>query len=405
MDKKVFSWCLFDFANSSYSAVIAATIFPVYYANHVVGNLSGEGDLWWGRAIAVSMAIVALTSPFLGGMADYGGIRKRMMFLFTSISIVSVACFALLEKGMVIPGFVMIILANTGMEGGLVSYNAFLPEITEKDHHGRVSAWGFGVGYGGSILSLVLAIILLKNASIEIVWIMVALFFSVFSLPAFLYLPEDRLGKKNILDAAKTGFISTFRHLKSICADKNKRRFLIAYLIYEDGVNTVIVFSSIFAATTLGFEPDELIYMYLIVQATALAGAFIMASRIDIWGPKKVVIKTLCLWIIVTITAYFIQTKFYFVVLASMAGLGLGTLQAATRALYAGFIPKGEEARYFGVFNLVGKSSAILGPLVFGWLSFLLKSQRPAIISVALFFITGLAIISTVKDNKVSQRS
>lgn len=403
MDKKIFSWCLFDFANSSYSAVIAATIFPVYYANHIVGNLRGEGDLWWGRAIAVSMALVAMTSPFLGGMADYGSIRKRMMFLFTFVSVASVASFAFLEKGMVIPGFFMIVLANTGMEGGLVFYNAFLPEIAEKDFQGRVSAWGFGVGYGGSILSLVFAIILLNHASIETVWIMVALFFGVFSVPAFLYLPEDRSRQKNIIDAAKTGFIATFRHLKSMGADKNKRRFLIAYLIYEDGVNTVIVFSSIFAATTLGFKPDELIYMYLIVQATALAGAFIMASRIDLWGPKKVILITLCLWIAVTITAYFIKTKPHFIVLASFAGLGLGTLQAATRALYSGFIPKGEEARYFGVFNLIGKSSAILGPLLFGWLSFLFKSQRPAIISVTLFFIAGLAIISTVKDTRVLQ--
>lgn len=403
MDKKIFSWCLFDFANSSYSAVIAATIFPVYYANYVVGNLKGEGDLWWGRAIAVSMALVALTSPFLGGMADYGGMRKRMMFLFTLVSVASIASFALLEKGMVIPGFIMIILANTGMEGGLVFYNAFLPEIAEKDRQGRVSAWGFGIGYGGSILSLILAIILLKNASIEFVWIMVALFFGIFSVPAFLYLPEERIRQKSLTDAARSGFIATFRHLSSICSERNKRRFLIAYLIYEDGVNTVIVFSSIFAATTLGFKPDELIYMYLIVQATALVGAFIMASKIDLWGPKKVVIITLCLWIAVTITAYFINSKPLFIVLASFAGLGLGTLQAATRALYAGFIPKKEEARYFGVFNLVGKSSAILGPLMFGWLSFLFNSQRPAIISVALFFITGLAIVSTVKDTRVKQ--
>lgn len=400
MDKKVFSWCLFDFANSSYSAVIAATIFPVYYANHIVGNVGGQGDLWWGRAIAVSMALVALISPFLGGVADNGRVRKRMLFLFTLISILSVASFSLLEKGMVIIGFILIILANTGMEGGLVFYNAFLPEIAERDHHGRVSAWGFGIGYSGSILSLVLALFLLKNNFVGAVWIMVAIFFGVFSIPAFLCLPEDRTGARGLRDAAKEGFKSTFRHFLSMCRDKNQRRFLVAYLIYEDGVNTVIVFSSIFAATTLGFKADELIYMYLIVQVTALAGAFIMASRIDLLGPKKVIIITLLLWIAVTLIAYFIKTKGSFVVLAAFAGLGLGTLQSATRALYAGFIPKGEESRYFGVFNLAGKSSAIIGPLVFGYLSSMFGSQRPAILSVALFFIAGLAIIYTVGENR-----
>ncbi len=401
MNKKIFSWCLFDFANSSYSAVIAATIFPVFYANHVVGNAHGEGDLWWGRAIAVSMALVALSSPFLGGMADYGRLKKRMLFLFTFISVLSVASFSILEKGMVITGFIMIVLANTGMEGGLVFYNAFLPEIAEKDHHGRISAWGFGIGYAGSIIALFLALFLLKNSSIYTVWIMVAVFFGVFSIPAFLYLPEDTTGAgKGMKDAAKEGFKITFKHLLSMWRDKNMRRFLLAYLLYEDGVNTVIVFSSIFAATTLGFKEAELIYMYLLVQFTALAGSFIMASRIDKWGPKKVVIITLCLWIVVTVTAFFGESKIAFAVLASFAGLGLGTLQAATRALYAGFIPKNEESRYFGVYNLVGKSSAIIGPLIFGYISSIWGNQRPAILSVAIFFVIGLAIVWTIEENK-----
>ncbi len=401
MNKKIFSWCLFDFANSSYSAVIAATIFPVFYANHIVGNAHGQGDLWWGRAIAVSMALVALSSPFLGGIADYSRLKKRMLFLFTFISVLSVASFSILEKGMVITGFIMIILANTGMEGGLVFYNAFLPEIAEKDQHGRVSAWGFGIGYAGSIIALFLAIFLLKNSSIHTVWVMVAVFFGVFSIPAFLYLPEDRSGVgKGMKDAAKEGLKTTLRHLLSMWRDKNKRRFLLAYLLYEDGVNTVIVFSSIFAATTLGFKEAELIYMYLLVQFTALTGSFIMASRIDTWGPKKVVIITLCLWVVVTVTAFFIQSKVAFVVLASFAGLGLGTLQGATRALYTGFIPKDEESRYFGVYNLVGKSSAIIGPLVFGYISSIWGNQRPAILSVAIFFIIGLAIIYTIEENK-----
>ena len=132
--KHILSWCLFDFANSSYSAVIAAVVFPVYYSQVIVGNGGGVGDLWWGRAISLSMAIIALSSPFLGGIADYAGLRKRFLFLYTYLCILAVASFSFLEKGMVMEGFILIVIANIGLEGGLVFYNAFLPEIAPRDH-------------------------------------------------------------------------------------------------------------------------------------------------------------------------------------------------------------------------------------------------------------------------------
>lgn len=404
MNKKILSWCLFDFANSSYSAVIASVIFPVYYANMIVGNETGLGDLWWGRAIAVSMAVVAISSPFLGGIADYARIRKRLLIFYTLFCISSVALFHFLHRGMVIEGFILIVLANIGMEGGLVFYNSFLPEISKTTHQGRVSAWGFGVGYTGSIISLLLALFLIKQGLMSMTWPMVAMFFGIFSLPAFLFLPPDvKKGdfimstSSTLCGAAMYGLRYTWQTLKKIWANKEQRKFLTAYLIYEDGVNTVIVFSSIFAATTLQFKPEELIGMYLIVQATALIGAFLMARPIDYWGPKKVVVLSLVMWIAVSIAAFFVQIKTHFFIIASIAGLGLGTVQAATRAFYTQFIPDGQESEYFGVYSLVGKSSAILGPLVFGYLSSAFGSQRPAVLSVALFFIVGLIIVQTVR--------
>ncbi|MDH5769157.1 MAG: MFS transporter, partial [Nitrospirota bacterium] len=192
--KHIISWTLFDFANSSYSAVIAAVVFPVYYATVVVGNETGLGDLWWGRAISVSMAIVALSSPFLGGIADFGGLRKKFLFLYTALSVTAIASFTLLDKGMVIEGFALIIIANLGMEGGLVFYNSFLPRIAPAEYQGRVSAWGFGVGYAGSILSLLCAIPLVRAGQFELTWLMVVAFFALCSAPAFLFLPQDSRG-------------------------------------------------------------------------------------------------------------------------------------------------------------------------------------------------------------------
>jgi UMF1 family MFS transporter len=395
--KHVISWTLFDFANSSYSAVIASVIFPVYYANVIVGNEKGLGDLWWGRVISFSMATVAISSPFLGGIADYGGTRKRFLFVYTSLCIAAITVFSVLDKGMVIEGFIIATIANIGMEGGLVFYNSFLPRIAPRQYQGRVSAWGFGVGYAGSIISLLLAIPLIRNNQFEATWLMVSVFFALCSVPAFLFLPGDTKGELSIADAGVKGLRFTIKTLKEIWGKRELKKFLISYLIYEDGVNTVIVFSSIFAATTLGFRPQELIVLYLIVQTTALLGAFVMAKSIDYWGPKRVVMLSLVMWTFVATVAFFVQTKTQFCALASFAGLGLGTIQAATRAMYTQFIPEAREAEYFGIYSLVGKSSAIVGPLIFGLISSSFGSQRPAILSVAVFFLVGMIILKTVK--------
>lgn len=394
--KEIISWCLFDFANSSYSAVISAVIFPVYYANEIVGYETGLGDLWWGRAVALSMAIVAISSPFLGGIADYANIRKRLLILFTLLSLFSVSLFYFLQKGMIIEGFILIVIANIGMEGGIVFYNSFLTEITESSYRGRVSAWGFGIGYAGSIISLLIALFLIDRGYIKFTWPVIALFFLIFALPAFIFLPRDKRSNIRLYDAATSGFRETIRRLKKMWSNREQRKFLVAYFLYEDGVNTVIVFSSIFAATTLGFKSEELVGMYIIVQLTALIGAFLIAKPSDYFGPKSIIMIALCLWIAVTISAYFINEKSHFFIIASIAGLGLGSVQAASRALYSQFIPKGQEAEFFGVYSLVGKSSAIFGPLIFGYISSTFGSQRPAILSVAMFFILGLIIIKSV---------
>jgi UMF1 family MFS transporter len=395
--KLVLSWCLFDFANSSYSAVIAAVVFQVYYINRVVGNESGRGDLWWGAAISVSMLAVSLSSPFLGGIADHAGLRKRLLVVYTYICVIAVASFSLLGPGAALAGFLLVVLANIGMEGGLVFYNSFLPQIAPPDHHGRVSGWGFGVGYAGSILSLLIALPLAKTGQFNAIWLMVALFFAVFSLPALLFLPRDRRTDMTAYEAGTVGARKAWETLKEIWSHREPRRFLIAYLIYEDGVNTVIVFSSSLAATTFAFDQAELIGLYLVVQITALLGAFLLSKPTDTWGPKKVVLLSLLLWSGVAVSAFFVTAKAAFWAVACTAGLGLGTVQAGTRAFFTQFIPQGKEAEYFGAYSLVGKSSAVLGPLVFGQVSLAFGSQRPAILSIAAFFVIGLVLLSRVR--------
>jgi UMF1 family MFS transporter len=393
---QILSWCLFDFANSSYSAVIAAVVFPVYYVSAIVGDKTGLGDLWWGRAISLSMAFVAITSPFLGGIADYSGRRKQLLLSYTLLSVACVSALSFLKQGMVIEGFFLVMAANIGMEGGLVFYNSFLPEIAEKEFQGRVSAWGYALGYAGSIASLLCALPLIKAGHYRATWIMVSAFFLLFSVPAFLFLGQARRKGLPLLESAIRGGSYSWKTLKTIWGRPEVRKFLFAFLIYGDGINTVIVFSSIFAATTLGFGANELVALYVVVQVTALAGAFIMARPVDYWGPKRVVTLSLVLWSVVAVMACIIYRKVYFWALACSAGLGLGTVQAASRAFFAQFIPPGRESEYFGVYSLVGKSSAVAGPLLFGYVSSTFGSQRPAILAISAFFIAGLLLIRRV---------
>jgi len=387
--KRILAWCLYDFANSAYSAVIVVSVFSIYYVTHIVGNEHGLGDLWWGRAIAMSLLLVVLTGPVLGALADRWGMRKRLFVAFTGLCIGCIALFTTLEPGMVLQGFALIALANFAFESSQIYYNAYLPDIAPPERLGTVSGLGFAIGYLGSIVGLVVALPLATAHQFNLLWILVAAFFAVFSIPAFLAMPADRPQPEK--------HVSLSHLLRDVLGNPQLRRFLVAYFLYFDGVETTIVFSGIYAATTLKFTTPEVIKLFLAVQVSALAGALALARPTDRWGAKRVITLTLLLWIGVSVSAYFAQTKATFVAVAVTAGLGLGSIQAASRALMASLIPPGKESEFFGFYALCGKSSSILGPLVFGAVSYLTGSQRAAVAAVGVFFVVGLILLQRVR--------
>src|SRR5574337_680051 len=180
--RQVVAWTLYDFANSSFAAVIAATIYATYYAQVVVGNARGEGDLWWGRLISTSIAIVALISPIGGGVADRDGLRKRLFFVATYLSVTATALMATVEQGMVLRGFVLGVLGMVGFEGAMVFYNAYLPDIASRQWQGRVSAYGFAVGYAGSIVALLVALPFARIGALHWCFLSAASLFGLFAL-------------------------------------------------------------------------------------------------------------------------------------------------------------------------------------------------------------------------------
>jgi len=402
LDKKqVGAWALFDFANSVYPAVMTTAVFPLFYAGYVVGNEGGLGTLWWGRAVGVSALIVAVTAPLLGAVADRGGARKKFMLLYTLICTGGVASMAVLEPGMVVVGFLLFVIANVGFESAVVFYNAYLPDLVPAEKQGQVSGLGFGVGYLGSALGLIMVLPFATQERFPLAWLLVSLFFLVFALPAFLILPKDEPGEMSVGAAASWGFRNFRTILGEVWRQKEMRNFLLAFFFYIDAILTVIVMAGVVAQETFGFSQEATIVLFLIVQFSALIGAFALAKPTDRLGPKKVLNGVLALWIATAVTAYFIQDGRLFYVLAVVGGLGLGSAQAASRAFMSSLIPAGRESEMFGFYAFCGKTSSFMGPQLFGYAAYFAGgNQRPGFLVLTVLFVVGLLLLQRVRDPK-----
>ena len=401
LSRAVVAWTLYDFANSAFAAIILSTVYPAYYAGAVVGNADGRGDFWWGLVVSVAMVLVALSSPLLGGIADHAGTRKPFFVGFTLASVAATALMATVGPGMVLWGWLLGVAGIVTFEAAFVYYNAYLPCIAAPAALGRVSAAGFAVGYAGSLVAFLLAYPFAAARAYWGCFLVAAAQFLVLSVPAFVVLPPDERHAVRLAVAVRRGLrdtLATLRELLRVPERREMRRFLTAYLIFEDGVNTVVTFAGVFAAQTLGFSFTEIIVLFMIVQVTALGGSAGWARATDTRGPKLVVTVTLVQWAAVTVLAYFVQAKWHFWVVAILAGTGLGAIQAASRTFMATLVPAGREAEFFGFYALVGKTGAILGPLVFGVVSAAMGgNQRAAIVAVGLFFVVGLFLLARVR--------
>ena len=265
-----------------------------------------------------------------------------------------------------------------------------------------MSGLGFGVGYVGSTVGLLLAIPF-ATTRIDIVWIMVATFFVVFSIPAFRYLPRDAPGVMRVSEAAMWG-ITNFRSVwREVTRERELRRFLLAFFFYIDGVLTAIVMTATMAKETFGFSEEELIYLFLLVQVSALAGAFALAKPTDSLGPKKVLSGVLFIWAAVVVSIYFVDTKLAFAGLVLIGGFGLGSVQAASRAFMSSLIPDGRESEMFGFYALCGKSSSVIGPLVFGQIAYATGgNQKLAVMALSVLFVLGWFLLQRVRDPKAA---
>lgn len=397
---KIFVWTLFDFANTSFSITVVTFVFAVYFKETVAGN-QPIGDFYWSLATSISMLIVALISPFLGAIADHSAGKKRFLLFFTLLCILASSLLYFVEAGMIFIGILLFIVANIGFEAGLVFYDAFLPEITEEKNFGRTSGYGFAMGYFGSLVSLIIVYPLVVNNFVNITFPISALFFLVFAIPLFVFLKDSK--KKITVDKSyiKVGIERvkfTITHLRQY---KNLAAFLIAFFFYIEGVNTAIYFSGIYAKTTLQFSLTELAIFFMVAQTTAVIGSVIFGIIADSIGQKRTIFITLFLWLVVIISASVITSKEIFFFVGALAGLGMGSTQSVSRSLMSKLTPPDKKTEFFGFYSFFGKSSAVIGPLVFGLVSWSSGSQRLAILSMGAFFLVGMFLLRQVKEETV----
>lgn len=390
------AWISFDFGNSAFAVIMVTLVMPTYFAGTIVTD--GSGDFLWGQALSASMLIVALLGPILGAIADSGKSKKAFLLAFTLVTIVCTAALAFVQPGMIAAAMILFILANAGFEGGIIFYNAFLPEIAKEEKIGRISGYGFAAGYIGSFAILALLLGHLQSGAISEAFLITAGFFLVFALPIFLLFPKEPKTHVQSGSPIRIGIDRTLNTIRNIRKYKNVSRFLLAYFIYNDAVLTVIAFSGLYAKTTLGFGMEDLVKFFIMVQLVAAVSSYLFGHLTDRKGPKFTIMITLVIWCGVTIAAYFATTASVFFAVGGFAAIALGSSQSASRSLMAVLTPPDRRTEFFGFYDgFCGKASAVIGPLVFGALSSAF-GQREAVLSLIVFFIAGLFVMRTVKE-------
>ena len=422
--REIFGWAMYDFANSAFATTILAVIFNQYFATVVAGGEKGvellgfrlHGASFFTFSVSLSMAISALFSPFLGAVADASGSKKRFLIFFCYMAVLFTGLLYFVRAGNYWMGAVFFIIANIGFAEGNVFYNAFLPEISTGQNIGRISGLGWALGYIGGGALLAINLIMLKYPewlgfatgyfTVQDCFLSVALWWLIFSLPTFLFLKER--SKASLPHIEGNYFVEGYRRLRHtfhrVKTFKELSKFLLAFLIYNDGIETVIIMASIFGADVLGMKTNELIIFFLMVQGIAFVGAMMFGFLADAIGNKKTVMISLGIWCLIVLWAFQLgiiwdpRTEYW--ILGVLVAIVLGGSQAASRSLQGVFTPDANSAEFFAFFGVSGKFASIFGPLIYGILIAITGSVQSGVLSVLLFFVVGMVILWTVNEKE-----
>ena len=450
-DKKLIgAWAFYDWANSVYSLVISTAVFPLFYSAITEGKTVvflgmkwDHADTLYSYALSFSFLVVAFMSPVLSAIADYTGNKLKFMKFFCwlgALSVMSMYFFEDLNTAWI--GIVCTILASIGFWSSIVFYNSYLPEVAHPEQQDAISAKGFIYGYIGSIILLIfcLAMILapntfgfdlsisdtvlangseaeinnaLENAknaaslkAMRISFVMVGFWWIGFAQITFKKLPNNSFNRKPEKDFIWKGF----KELKKVWMELKEyptlKHFLIAFFLLSVGVQTIILLATIFGSIELGLGTTNLIVTVLLIQFVAILGASVFSKVSKKYGNFKALKITLVIWILVCLAAFMLEkelpnVEYYFYALGGLLGLVLGAIQSLTRSTYSKLLPKTQEnATYFSFYDVTEKIAIVLGTFVFGFLIYLTGSMQWSVLSLGLFFIASLVVLSRLKSTE-----
>ena len=415
--RAMIAWSLYDWANSAFPTVVTTFVFATYFTQ-AVATSPELGTAQWSRAQSLAALGVAILSPVLGAIADRGGRRKPWLFAFTCLCIGATALlwFVLPAPAYAARALALVALATLGFELACVFYNAMLPDLAAKKTIGRWSGWGWGLGYAGGLCCLVLCLVgfiqtdapwfgvgKAEAADVRATSLVVAVWFAVFSLPLFFLVRDAPARAVPIAAAVREGLGALLRTVRDVRRHRAIARFLLAQMIYADGLVTLFAFGGIYAAGTFKMSLAEVIQFGILLNVTAGLGAACFARIDDRIGAKPTIVFALIGLLVCGAAVLIVESKTLFWIFGSLLGVFVGPAQAASRSMMARLAPPDMRAEMFGLFALSGKATAFLGPAVLGSATLYFNSQRAGMATILLFWLVGLALLTGVRDVRATQ--
>ncbi|MCL2064545.1 MAG: MFS transporter [Candidatus Cloacimonetes bacterium] len=402
--KEKIGWIFYDFSNQSFVTIIVTLLFSIYFKDIIVGQ-EEVGTALWGRAISISMILVACIAPIMGAIADYTQTRKKLLIIFSYITIILTMMLYFVNKGDVFLGMLFFIIANFGYSMGTVLYNSFLPDIAEKQEIGRLSGLSWGLSYLGGLLSLfviypIIKLDLQEHLSYRYSFVIVGLMFAIFSLPTFLWLKERKKTREQQKNFIFGGFKRILETAKNVKKYKELIKFLFSFFLYTNAILVVVFFAAIYGSSRFGMTSMDMLKYFIIAQPSSFLGAAIFGHVLERIGAKNSINITLIIWFLVIIGAYFCSTINQFYLVGVGAGFAMGSSQANSRSLLALFTPINKTTEFFGFYSVISCAASILGPLIYGEIARITNDQRNSILSILIFFVLGFIFLQFVDEKK-----
>jgi len=405
--KKVFSWTLYDWANSAYATTVMAGFFPIFFEKYWSNpDFVDKSTFYLGLSNSVGSLIVAIMAPFLGAISDTGSTKKKFLFTFAFLGILSTSLLFFVQQGDWQLAAALYVVGTIGFSSGNVFYDSLLPAVAKKPKYDFVSSLGYSMGYLGGGVLFIINILMYQNphwfgiqdstTAIRLSFVTVAVWWAVFSIPIFLFVPEPK-NKDDIIfsDAVKLGWVqlkTTFSEIKQM---RIIGLFLLSYWLYMDGVDTIIRMAGKLALS-MGFEASDMLFVLILVQLIGFPAGLLFNWFSSIIKPKNAVLVAILFYTIATGSAYFMTSKIHFYVLAGIIGLFQGGIQAISRSLFARLVPLGKEGEFFGFYNMLGKFSAVVGPILLGTVTLMTGNARMGLFALIVLFVGGGLLLTKV---------